>query len=185
MRFRADVYDQAVSALIEDIYERGLDKRVLVCVTGEFGTDAEDQLRRQHRRRERRALRLERSSRAAITGRGRSRTSGRAAGSRPAAFIGATDKRGEDSIERIWRSGRLPGDDLPAYGDRLDEDVDQGLQWSSDADRGSWPSDPRADGLSSGFDARLRRSPPGPGAPWWGMRGGHSLPAGGRPSDTV
>ena len=30
-------YDQAVSALIEDIYERGLDKRVLVVVTGEFG----------------------------------------------------------------------------------------------------------------------------------------------------
>jgi hypothetical protein len=30
MRFRANVYDQAVSALIEDIFERGLDKRVLV-----------------------------------------------------------------------------------------------------------------------------------------------------------
>ena len=37
MRFRAHAYDQAVSALIEDIYERGLDKRVLVVVTGEFG----------------------------------------------------------------------------------------------------------------------------------------------------
>ncbi|MGI9474024.1 MAG: DUF1501 domain-containing protein [Rubripirellula sp.] len=37
LRFRADVYDRAVSALIEDIYERGLDKRVLVVVTGEFG----------------------------------------------------------------------------------------------------------------------------------------------------
>lgn len=37
MRFRAQAYDQAVSALIEDIYERGLDKRVLVVVTGEFG----------------------------------------------------------------------------------------------------------------------------------------------------
>jgi len=37
LRFRADAYDQAVTALIEDIYERGLDKRVLVCVTGEFG----------------------------------------------------------------------------------------------------------------------------------------------------
>ncbi len=37
LRFRADVYDQAVSALIEDIYERGLDERVLVVVTGEFG----------------------------------------------------------------------------------------------------------------------------------------------------
>ena len=37
MRFRAAAYDQAVTALIEDIYERGLDKRVLVVVTGEFG----------------------------------------------------------------------------------------------------------------------------------------------------
>jgi hypothetical protein len=37
MRFRADVYDQAVTALIEDIHERGLDERVLVVVTGEFG----------------------------------------------------------------------------------------------------------------------------------------------------
>ena len=37
LRFRAEAYDQAVSALIEDIYERGLDERVLVVVTGEFG----------------------------------------------------------------------------------------------------------------------------------------------------
>ena len=37
LRFRAPYFDQAVSALIEDIYDRGLDKRVLVVVTGEFG----------------------------------------------------------------------------------------------------------------------------------------------------
>ncbi len=37
LRFRMGYYDQAVSALIEDIYARGLDKRVLVVVTGEFG----------------------------------------------------------------------------------------------------------------------------------------------------
>jgi uncharacterized protein (DUF1501 family) len=37
LRFRAGYFDQAVSALIEDIHERGLDKRVLVIVTGEFG----------------------------------------------------------------------------------------------------------------------------------------------------
>lgn len=37
LSFRAPYYDQAVSALIEDIYARGLDKRVLVVVTGEFG----------------------------------------------------------------------------------------------------------------------------------------------------
>lgn len=37
LRFRMPTYDRAVSALIEDIYARGLDKRVLVVVTGEFG----------------------------------------------------------------------------------------------------------------------------------------------------
>lgn len=35
--FRAPFFDQAVSALIEDIYDRGLDRRVMVVVTGEFG----------------------------------------------------------------------------------------------------------------------------------------------------
>lgn len=37
LQYRASFFDQAVSALIEDVYQRGLDKRVLVVVTGEFG----------------------------------------------------------------------------------------------------------------------------------------------------
>ncbi len=37
MKQRCLYFDQAVSALIEDLYARGLDKRVLVVVTGEFG----------------------------------------------------------------------------------------------------------------------------------------------------
>jgi len=37
LAYRLPVFDQAVTALIEDVYERGLDKRVLVVVTGEFG----------------------------------------------------------------------------------------------------------------------------------------------------
>jgi uncharacterized protein (DUF1501 family) len=37
LKFRAPNFDQAVTALIEDIYARGLDRRVLVVVTGEFG----------------------------------------------------------------------------------------------------------------------------------------------------
>ncbi|MCA9106930.1 MAG: DUF1501 domain-containing protein, partial [Planctomycetales bacterium] len=37
LRFRAPYFDQAVSALIEDVYARGLDRRVMVIVTGEFG----------------------------------------------------------------------------------------------------------------------------------------------------
>lgn len=37
MKERCRPFDQAVSALIEDIHARGLDRRVLVVVTGEFG----------------------------------------------------------------------------------------------------------------------------------------------------
>lgn len=37
MNRRLPVYDQALCALIEDVYDRGLDRRVLVVVMGEFG----------------------------------------------------------------------------------------------------------------------------------------------------
>jgi uncharacterized protein (DUF1501 family) len=37
LKFRLPFFDQAVSALIEDIYSRGLDRRVLLVVAGEFG----------------------------------------------------------------------------------------------------------------------------------------------------
>src|SRR5436853_5882938 len=37
MKYRAPYFDQAVTALVEDVYQRGLDRRVLVVVTGEFG----------------------------------------------------------------------------------------------------------------------------------------------------
>ncbi|MFO0890396.1 MAG: DUF1501 domain-containing protein [Isosphaeraceae bacterium] len=37
MRARCRPFDQAVSALIEDVHARGLDRRLLVVVTGEFG----------------------------------------------------------------------------------------------------------------------------------------------------
>ena len=37
LKYRSPFFDQAVSALIDDVYNRGLDKRVLVVVTGEFG----------------------------------------------------------------------------------------------------------------------------------------------------
>jgi hypothetical protein len=36
-RYRLPIYDQAVTALVEDLYDRGLDKKVLLIVTGEFG----------------------------------------------------------------------------------------------------------------------------------------------------
>lgn len=37
MQERAPVFDRAVAALLADLYDRGLEKRVLVIVTGEFG----------------------------------------------------------------------------------------------------------------------------------------------------
>lgn len=37
MRARLPYYDQAVSALVEDVYQRGLDKQVMIVVAGEFG----------------------------------------------------------------------------------------------------------------------------------------------------
>jgi uncharacterized protein (DUF1501 family) len=36
-RARLPIFDRAVAALIEDIYDRGLDKKVMVIVSGEFG----------------------------------------------------------------------------------------------------------------------------------------------------
>lgn len=36
-KFKLGFFDQAISALIEDLYLRGLDRRVLLVVTGEFG----------------------------------------------------------------------------------------------------------------------------------------------------
>ena len=48
LRYRSQVYDQAISALIEDIYERGLDERVMVVVTGEFGPYSQNKLSTQY-----------------------------------------------------------------------------------------------------------------------------------------
>jgi uncharacterized protein (DUF1501 family) len=99
LQHRAPYFDQAVSALIEDIYQRGLDKRVLVVVTGEFG-------------------RTPRISYVASSGGGvASAPAGTVqpgrdhwpransmiwagGGIRAGQIIGATDRRGEDVVER-------------------------------------------------------------------------------------
>jgi uncharacterized protein (DUF1501 family) len=104
LRFRADAYDQAVAALIEDIYERGLDQRVLVVVTGEFGRTPK--------------INYDRSTGAgdasAPTG---TLQPGRdhwprafsnlwaGGGIRTGTVIGASDKRGEDVVERACGPG--------------------------------------------------------------------------------
>jgi uncharacterized protein (DUF1501 family) len=99
LAYRAPPFDQAVSALIEDLYARGLDQRVMVIVTGEFG-------------------RTPRISHVASSGGGvasaaagtvqpgrdhwpRANTMLFAGGGiRTGAVIGATDAKGEDPIER-------------------------------------------------------------------------------------
>jgi len=104
LRFRSHAYDQAVSALIEDIYDRGLDKRVLVVVTGEFG-------------------RTPKVNYQPSTGAGNAsapagtKQPGRdhwprafsniwaGGGIETGRFIGASDRIGEDSIDRICGAG--------------------------------------------------------------------------------
>lgn len=107
LRFRAEAYDQAVSALIEDLYQRGLDQRVLVVVTGEFGRTPKINYQP--------STGAGNASAAAGT-----KQPGRdhwprawsnlwaGGGIETGRFIGATDKRGEDAIDR--RCG--PGDFL-------------------------------------------------------------------------
>ncbi len=99
LRFRAAAYDQAVSALIEDIYERGLDERVLVVVTGEFGRTPKINYQP--------STGIGNASAAAGT-----KQPGRdhwprafsniwaGGGIETGRFIGATDRRGEDVVER-------------------------------------------------------------------------------------
>ena len=104
MRFRAAAYDQAVTALIEDIYARGLDRRVLVVVTGEFGRTPK--------------ISFDRSTGAGdASGPAGTLQPGRdhwprafsniwaGGGIQTGGIIGATDKRGEDVIERACAPG--------------------------------------------------------------------------------
>lgn len=92
-RWRFPAYDQAVSALIEDIYKRGLSRKVLLVVTGEFG----------------RTPRLERNTgtETKVTQPGRDHwpqamsllvTGG---GMRTGQIVGATNSKGEHPVERV------------------------------------------------------------------------------------
>ena len=86
MKARAPNFDQAVTALIEDIHQRGLHRRVLVVVTGEFGRTpkisyANGQPGRDH---------WPSATSMLFAG----------AGVQPGQVIGATDRRGEQVIER-------------------------------------------------------------------------------------
>lgn len=92
-RWRFPVYDQAVTALIEDLYARGLDKKVLLVVTGEFG----------------RTPRLERNkgTETKVTQPGRDHWPGAMSvlvsggGMRTGQIVGATNSKGEHPVERV------------------------------------------------------------------------------------
>ena len=91
MKERAPNFDQAVTALINDIFDRGLDRRVLVVVTGEFGRTpkisyAAGQPGRDH---------WPAATSMLFSG----------AGVAPGQLIGATDKHGEQVVERRVRTG--------------------------------------------------------------------------------
>ncbi len=104
LRFRAKAYDQAVSMLIEDIYERGLDKRVLVVVTGEFGRTPKISFDRS-------TGAGDASAPAGTLQPGRDHwprafsNIWAGGGIQTGGIIGATDKRGEDVIERACGPG--------------------------------------------------------------------------------
>ena len=99
LKYRAPFFDQGVSALIEDVYARGLDKRVLVVVTGEFGRTP-------------RISYVASSGGGVASGAAGTVQPGRdhwpragsmlfaGGGIRTGQIIGATDARGEDVIER-------------------------------------------------------------------------------------
>ena len=92
LRWKMPYYDQALTALIEDIYERGLDKDVMIVATGEFG----------------RTPRVERNTgtQTKITQPGRDHwpnamsmlVSG--GGMRTGQIVGATNARGEHPVDR-------------------------------------------------------------------------------------
>lgn len=104
MRFRMGNYDQAVSALIEDIYARGLDKRVLVVVTSEFGRTPKINFDRS-------TGAGDASAPAGTLQPGRDHwprafsNIWAGGGIQTGGIIGATDKRGEDVIERPCSPG--------------------------------------------------------------------------------
>ena len=104
LRFRCGAYDQAVTALIEDIYARGLDRRVLVVVTGEFGRTPKIEYDRS-------TGAGDASAAAGTVQPGRDHwprafsNLWAGGGIRTGQVIGATDKRGEDVTERVCSPG--------------------------------------------------------------------------------
>lgn len=104
IKYRLQFMDQAVAALIEDIYDRGLDQRVMVVVTGEFGRTPRINYNKSTGKRIA-------SAAPGTTQPGRDHwpraTSMLFAGGgiQPGQVIGETDIRGEDPVKRLVGRG--------------------------------------------------------------------------------
>ncbi len=98
-QWRIPVYDQALSALIEDIYNRGLDRKVLIVSTGEFGRTPK--------------INPQRGTQTGVMQPGRDHwpkamsvlVSG--GGMRTGQVIGATNSKGEHPVERMMTPNDL------------------------------------------------------------------------------
>jgi hypothetical protein len=101
-KVRLPIYDKVITAMVEDLYERGLDRKVMLVVTGEFGRTPRisigkgsktkvDQPGRDH---------WPRAMSMLVSG----------GGMRTGQVIGATDSKGEEPVERplspndLWAS---------------------------------------------------------------------------------
>lgn len=92
-QWRVPLYDQALTALIQDLYERGLDRRVLLVATGEFGRTPK--------------ITVQRGTQTGVEQPGRDHwpkamsvlVSG--GGMQTGQVIGATNSKGEHPVERI------------------------------------------------------------------------------------
>ncbi len=91
-KVRLPIYDRVITAMVEDLYERGLDKRVLLVVTGEFGRTPR--------------LRTQVGTHTKINQPGRDHWPSAMSmllaggGMRTGQVIGATNKKGEHPVER-------------------------------------------------------------------------------------
>lgn len=104
IQYRLQFMDQAVAALIEDIYDRGLDQRVMVVVTGEFGRTPKISYQKSTGKRIASAApgtmqpgrdHWPRATSILFAG----------GGITPGQVVGATDIRGEDPTERLVGRG--------------------------------------------------------------------------------
>ena len=130
MRRRAPFMDEAPATLIEDVYARGLDRKVLIVAAGEFGrtprlVHAGGLIGRDHWPDAQSAL---------ISG----------GGLRMGQVIGATNRRAEYPAEPPAVSQEPPGHDLPSPANRPTDRVSR-LRRSPDAD-------PRRDRADPGVD---------------------------------